>query len=92
VYDTDFCYSAYLAGFRIAVCKDILIAHQSRGNFGEQFAAYGARFKEKYGTTHRPGQQWSQGSGGEGSRSDADAATLQQGYRRSACVIAIMRV
>ena len=48
VYDTDFTFSAHLAGFRIAVCKDILIAHQSGGNFGDEYAAFGAKFMKKH--------------------------------------------
>ena len=48
VYDTDFTFAAHLAGYKVAVCKDILIAHQSRGNFGEAYAAYAAKFMQKY--------------------------------------------
>ncbi len=48
VYDTDFTFAAYLAGFKLAVCKDIVIAHQSGGNFGEEYLGYSARFTEKY--------------------------------------------
>ena len=48
VYDTDFTFAAYLSGFRLAVCKDLLIAHQSGGNFNEEYRVYRARFAEKY--------------------------------------------
>ncbi len=48
VYDTDFTFAAHLAGFSVAVCKDMLIAHRSRGNFGGDYAAFGARFMQKY--------------------------------------------
>jgi len=48
VYDTDFTFAAHLAGFKVAVCKDMLIAHQSRGNFGDEYAAFGTRFMKKY--------------------------------------------
>ena len=48
IYDTDFTFAAYLAGFKLAVCNDILIAHQSRGNYCEKYAAFSARFMEKY--------------------------------------------
>ena len=48
VYDIDFTSAAHLAGFRIAVCKDMLIAHRSRGNFGREYAAFGAGFMKKY--------------------------------------------
>lgn len=49
VYDTDFTFAAYLSGFRLAVCKDILIAHQSGGDFSGKYQIYRARFAEKYG-------------------------------------------
>lgn len=48
IYDTDFTFAAYLAGFKLAVCKDIFIAHQSRGNYCEKYAVFSARFMEKY--------------------------------------------
>ena len=48
VYDTDFTFAAYLAGFRLAVCKDLLIAHQSGGNYSGEYETYSARFAEKY--------------------------------------------
>ncbi len=48
VYDTDFTFGAHLAGFKLAVCKDILIAHQSGGNFGAEYQTYSARFAEKH--------------------------------------------
>ena len=48
LYDTDFSYSAFLRGFKLAVCKDILIAHQSGGNFGDVYKTYAGRFREKY--------------------------------------------
>ncbi|OGT07232.1 MAG: hypothetical protein A2143_11675 [Gallionellales bacterium RBG_16_57_15] len=48
VYDTDFTFAAYLSGFKLAVCKDILIAHQSGGNYGSEYQIYSARFADKY--------------------------------------------
>lgn len=56
VYDTDFTFSAYLSGFRLAVCKDILIIHQSRGNFDEVYQKYDARFLKKH-HAHLPKQE-----------------------------------
>lgn len=47
-YDTDFTFSACLAGFRVAVCAEIIIAHHSAGNFGEVWQKYNARFVEKH--------------------------------------------
>jgi GT2 family glycosyltransferase len=48
VYDTDFTFAAHLAGFRIAVCKDILIAHRSGGDYETDYPVYGARFMAKH--------------------------------------------
>lgn len=48
VYDADFTFSAYLSGFSLAVCKDILIAHQSNGNFDDAYQIHNARFLKKY--------------------------------------------
>lgn len=49
VYDTDFTYAAHLAGFRLAVCKDLLIAHKSGGNYEDgAYAKFGERFMQKY--------------------------------------------
>lgn len=48
-YDTDFSYGAFLRGFELAVCKDILIAHKSTvGDFEGVYKTYARRFEEKY--------------------------------------------
>ncbi|WP_157214620.1 glycosyltransferase [Polaromonas sp. CF318] len=48
-YDTDFTYAAFLHGFEVAVCKDILIAHKSTvGDFEGVYKTYASRFREKY--------------------------------------------
>lgn len=48
-YDTDFTYAAFLHGFKLAVCKDILIAHKkSTGDFEGIYKTYASRFQEKY--------------------------------------------
>lgn len=48
-YDTDFTYAAFLRGFEVAVCKDILIAHKSTvGDFEGVYKTYGDRFWKKY--------------------------------------------
>ena len=54
-YDTDFTFAAYLSGFRLAVCKDILIAHKSNGDYGEGYTIMGTRFMKKY-QRHLPAQ------------------------------------
>ncbi|SFU30419.1 Glycosyltransferase like family protein [Polaromonas sp. YR568] len=48
VYDTDFTYAAFLRGFKLAVCKDIMIAHKSGGNFQDSYKTYAGKFREKY--------------------------------------------
>ncbi len=48
LYDIDFTYAAHLAGFRVAVFKDILIVHQSYGNFGDDWTPYADKFMRKY--------------------------------------------
>jgi GT2 family glycosyltransferase len=48
LYDMDFSYSAYLSGYRLAVCNDISIIHASTGNFGSSWEAYQQRFLEKF--------------------------------------------
>lgn len=48
LYDLDFTYAAYLAGFRIAIFKDILIVHKSRGSYGDEWTPYADKFMQKY--------------------------------------------
>ncbi|RIX44747.1 MAG: hypothetical protein D3M94_14795 [Rhodocyclales bacterium GT-UBC] len=48
LYDLDFSYSAYRAGYRLGVCCDIPILHESSGNFAYQHLQYAERFVLKY--------------------------------------------
>jgi GT2 family glycosyltransferase len=48
VYDADFTFSAYLAGFRLGVCRDIVLIHDSLGDFGDDWNRFNARFMEKF--------------------------------------------
>jgi GT2 family glycosyltransferase len=48
LYDVDFTYAAYRAGFRLAVCCDIPILHESSGQFGQIWQKYARRFVEKH--------------------------------------------
>ena len=48
LYDIDFSYRAHLAGFRIGVTHDILIAHESAGNFNDTWKIYADRFMAKF--------------------------------------------
>jgi len=48
MYDTDFTFAAYLAGFRLAVCYDIPILHYSPGSYDEKWSYYNTLFMAKY--------------------------------------------
>jgi Predicted glycosyltransferases len=48
LYDLDFTYRAFKAGFRLRVQSDLLIAHASFGNFGRGHAVYAERFLAKH--------------------------------------------
>lgn len=50
-YDADFTYSAFLAGFELAVCNDIAIIHYSSGRFDAVFQKYNRRFIAKHAAT-----------------------------------------
>jgi len=47
-YDLDFTYSAFLAGFKLAVVNDIHAIHHSQGDFGQRWAEQAGRFNEKW--------------------------------------------
>jgi GT2 family glycosyltransferase len=49
LYDIDFTYRAFLAGFRLAVCSDILLFHASAGSFDNVWMRYGERFMRIHG-------------------------------------------
>jgi hypothetical protein len=49
LYDIDFSYRAYLAGYDVAVSWDILVKHESSGVFGEDWERYAGRFVRKSG-------------------------------------------
>jgi len=48
LYDLDFSYSAYLAGYRLGACCDIPILYESSGNFGFSHLHYAERFVLKH--------------------------------------------
>jgi len=48
LYDLDFSFRAYQAGFALAVCRDILVLHQSMGKFDAVWEKYRRRFEEKH--------------------------------------------
>jgi GT2 family glycosyltransferase len=47
-YDLDFTFSAYLKGFKLAVCNDVIILHHSRGTFDKIWEHYRDKFLEKH--------------------------------------------
>jgi hypothetical protein len=63
-YDLDLSYRAYRAGFRCAVTLDLLIWHQSGGNFGDSWRKYAARLIEKFPelTPRRPSAPYRTGA------------------------------
>lgn len=48
LYDLDFTFRAYLAGYRLAVCRDLFIVHHSHGRFDETWQKYSRRFEAKF--------------------------------------------
>jgi hypothetical protein len=48
LYDTDFCYRAHLGGYKVGVCRDVLILHYSHGDKNEDWQRYMAVFAHKY--------------------------------------------
>ena len=53
-YDIDFTFSAYLAGFALAVACDLPVLHFSQGSFDQKWEHYAKRFLEKHGTRLSP--------------------------------------
>ena len=48
MYDLDFTFRAHLAGFKLGVCCDIHLLHQSIGKFDDHWQRYSARFIQKH--------------------------------------------
>lgn len=48
LYDLDFTYSAYLAGFRAAICHDLCLVHNSFGDYRKDWQHYVGRFVDKH--------------------------------------------
>ena len=51
LYDVDFTLRAFQAGFRLAVCCDIWLAHRSYGSFDEEWSRYERLFCQKHAAT-----------------------------------------
>src|SRR6185503_11081924 len=56
LYDLDFSFSAHLAGFRIAVCQDICLIHDSLGTYRADWQRYVDRFEDKHRGRLQKGQ------------------------------------
>ncbi|HEY1686929.1 MAG TPA: glycosyltransferase [Tepidisphaeraceae bacterium] len=54
LYDIDFSYQAYHAGFKIGVANDINLLHHSQGNFDENWQRYAERFDQKWRGHYTP--------------------------------------
>lgn len=50
LYDTDFSYRAHLAGFRVGIAQDLLLVHESLGNFDARWQEQADRFLAKFPT------------------------------------------
>jgi len=48
LYDLDFTFRAALAGYRLAVCRDVVIIHDSLGTYDAVWHRYKARFERKF--------------------------------------------
>jgi len=48
LYDLDFTFRVFQSGRRLAVCRDILIIHDSIGNYDAIWETYAQRFKDKF--------------------------------------------
>jgi len=70
LYDLDFSFRAYRAGYALAVCRDIVLIHQSMGNFSVVWDEYQRRFLAKHGP-HLPAKWTSK----DGARAGFFAAT-----------------
>lgn len=54
LYDVDFCFAAYKAGFRLAVSNRIFLVHASIGNFDAVWQDYAKRFRRKWAGAYSP--------------------------------------
>jgi GT2 family glycosyltransferase len=48
LYDLDFSFTAHLLGFRLAVCNDLLLIHESWGSFDDEWRRQAQLFRDKY--------------------------------------------
>ena len=50
LYDLDFSFRAHRAGFRLAVCRDVVLIHESTGSYDAAWEDYKRRFESKHRT------------------------------------------
>jgi hypothetical protein len=48
LYDLDFTFRAHLAGLQLAVCRDLVLLHASRGSYDACWDTYRERFERKF--------------------------------------------
>ena len=72
LYDLDFSLRAHLAGFRLAVCRDLVLIHASTGRYDPVWEEYKRRFEAKH-RAHLPAQWVAK----EGARASFPAATRE---------------
>ena len=81
LYDLDFSFRAHRAGFKLAVCRDVVLIHESTGTYDAAWEEYKRRFESKHGVM--PG---SAAKARIGARASFSAATREEVLRR--CSIA----
>jgi len=77
LYDLDWSFRAHRAGFRLAVCRDIVLIHESTGRYDAEWERYRLRFEAK----HR-GALHAIGAPKEGARASLSAVTREEILRR----------
>jgi GT2 family glycosyltransferase len=74
LYDLDFSFRAHQAGFRLAVCRDIVLVHESTGGYDEAWARYKRRFEDKH-RAHLP-DAWTSKVGARAAFASASRADI----------------
>ncbi len=83
LYDLDFSFRAHRAGFRLAVCRDVVLIHESTGSYDPAWEEYKRRFESKHRTALGSVDQPRIGA-----RASFSAATREEVLRR--CSIATL--
>jgi hypothetical protein len=80
LYDLDFSFRAYRAGFKLAVCRDIALIHESTGRYDAVWREYKRRFDLKH-REHLPRAGW---KAKEGARASFSSSTPEDILRKCA--------